>query len=386
MKRNLYVFSLFFLAIGVIASVGKCVAVAGIILALDIILNKRRDDIKGLFTEKIFKNSVFYLFVFVGTLLLSQVLLHDKHGIKAAFNFLERSLPFFIFLIAAYKREYVLEATLLGVCVAAVIVDFDTFKLLKYQSNVRAVSHFIDKPNSLGGWAAMVIPIVLGLAFSLRQYGKIIIFPILVVVPTFGTLIASGSRGAILGLLCSTLLVGAVLTVRCGKRCVLALLVCAGIVAGGFHLSDIQLKRSYDQERPLLWKSSIEMVQDRPFLGVGWSNFNESYNKEGYISPLAKEPHLDTPHNFILHFLTQAGLVGTSGLVVMLVAQLLMVMKRVYVNKRINAVLIGMLVLFFSMSAHGMVDIINLNRFFVMGYALYWGCVCYVLFKECQEV
>jgi len=62
------------------------------------------------------------------------------------------------------------------------------------------------------------------------------------------------------------------------------------------------------------WAASIKMFADRPISGVGPGNFNYVYTQ--YKNPAALEAVAD-PHNFILSILTQFGLLGLLGFLVM---------------------------------------------------------------------
>ena len=64
-----------------------------------------------------------------------------------------------------------------------------------------------------------------------------------------------------------------------------------------------------------LWESSLAMIADHPLLGVGLDNFLYLYQQR-YIHPAAlAEANLSHPHNLVLHFWLQLGLLGlVSGL------------------------------------------------------------------------
>ena len=61
------------------------------------------------------------------------------------------------------------------------------------------------------------------------------------------------------------------------------------------------------------------MIKDFPIHGVGLRQFNSVYINGNYINVKAREPHLDSPHNIILHYLTEMGLIGTVPLVALFV-------------------------------------------------------------------
>lgn len=78
-------------------------------------------------------------------------------------------------------------------------------------------------------------------------------------------------------------------------------------------------KISGDDERILLWGSSLNMIKDFPVHGVGLRQFNDIYINGNYINVKAREPHLGSPHNIILHYLTEMGLIGTVPLMALFV-------------------------------------------------------------------
>lgn len=59
-----------------------------------------------------------------------------------------------------------------------------------------------------------------------------------------------------------------------------------------------------------LWRSSLQMALDHPWLGVGPDNFLYAYRSQ-YILPAAwQEPNLNHPHSWLLDWWTRLGLVG----------------------------------------------------------------------------
>ena len=62
--------------------------------------------------------------------------------------------------------------------------------------------------------------------------------------------------------------------------------------------------------RLLLWRSSLQMALDHPWLGVGPDNFLYAY-RSGYLLPAAwQEPNLNHPHNIVLDWWTRLGIPG----------------------------------------------------------------------------
>lgn len=70
-------------------------------------------------------------------------------------------------------------------------------------------------------------------------------------------------------------------------------------------------------ERILMWESATKMFIDHPVVGVGLGNYYEEY-MTNYRSPLSRETQ-GHPHNVLLAFLSETGLLGTSGYILLFI-------------------------------------------------------------------
>ncbi|MBI4494185.1 MAG: O-antigen ligase family protein [Chloroflexi bacterium] len=59
-----------------------------------------------------------------------------------------------------------------------------------------------------------------------------------------------------------------------------------------------------------LWSASLAMARDHALLGVGMDNFLYLYQQSYLPEAAAQEPNLSHPHNLVLHFWLQLGLLG----------------------------------------------------------------------------
>jgi hypothetical protein len=96
--------------------------------------------------------------------------------------------------------------------------------------------------------------------------------------------------------------------------------VAAAILAGfaaivGYGLARGNLVHSSLTFRWWYWVGSARMIKLHPLLGVGWGNFGPSYL--GVRLPIASEEIID-PHNFIMQFFTELGVIGGGLLLVWL--------------------------------------------------------------------
>ena len=117
--------------------------------------------------------------------------------------------------------------------------------------------------------------------------------------------------------------------------------------------SNTMVHRSYDFERILLWKSSYHMWQDHPVFGVGFGNWNKQY--PNYISPLAKEPGLTIPHNVLLSFYSETGIIGGTGFLIFTLGTIVILARKIYKYPD-NIFYKIAFWSFITITCHGMVD------------------------------
>ena len=121
------------------------------------------------------------------------------------------------------------------------------------------------------------------------------------------------------------------------------------------------LSRSYDGERILLLKSSYNMWQDYPILGVGWSNWQYMYQNH-YIFDEAKERDLPMPHNNIAYFFSTTGVVGGIGYLIFTIGLFVYIIKEFNKNPE-SCLLPSFLWAFVSTTIHGQVDSGIVNKY-----------------------
>jgi putative inorganic carbon (hco3(-)) transporter len=120
-----------------------------------------------------------------------------------------------------------------------------------------------------------------------------------------------------------------------------------------------------------LWQSLVAMIRDHPFLGVGLDNFLYLYQQR-YILPTAlAEANLSHPHNLILHFWLQLGLLGLAA-ALWLVGQAFVLAHRVYTHSAdplTRVLALGAAGSLVDFVVHGMID----NSYFLPDLAIiFW--------------
>jgi len=127
-------------------------------------------------------------------------------------------------------------------------------------------------------------------------------------------LVLTFSTGGWLGALAGALVVVAALgrrrlALRVGIAAAGALLLTSSLAIAGVLPERLNPLRQTGGFRLDLWLSSLEMVRDHPFLGIGPDNFAyvyQTYLREGAVA----EPNLSHPHNWILHVWLELGILG----------------------------------------------------------------------------
>jgi O-antigen ligase len=134
--------------------------------------------------------------------------------------------------------------------------------------------------------------------------------------------------------------------------------------------------------RVQIWTSSLRMIADHPLLGVGLDNFLYRY-RDGYMQPeAAEEPNISHPHNWLLHFWLELGLLGVAAVVGLLawagsVAWRLVRTPGSPGQRLVGAAAVGV---FVDTLVHGSVD----NSYFLVDAAVVWWLFL-ALFAICSQ-
>jgi O-antigen ligase len=139
-----------------------------------------------------------------------------------------------------------------------------------------------------------------------------------------GAIVAAGillsySTGGWLGALAAVLVVLATmqrtrLAIRLGLVAGVLLLAVSTLAVGGLLPERLNPLRQTGGFRLDLWVSTIEMIRDHPLLGVGLDNFTYLYQQVYLREGAAAEPNLSHPHNWLLHFWVELGVLGVVAL------------------------------------------------------------------------
>lgn len=76
----------------------------------------------------------------------------------------------------------------------------------------------------------------------------------------------------------------------------------------------VNYTENYTVERIYIWQSSLDMFKDNIWsgIGIGGERFRELYDNQ-YMLSAAKEKHIPHPHNILLFYLSETGILGFVG-------------------------------------------------------------------------
>ena len=272
------------------------------------------------------------LVIFAVTLFVSAAFsLERGRSFHEAVSTLFSMLPFFLALFSV--RSWRLAAAIVGAfAVSAFLNDLwaalQVYFHLNFGWGNRPVG-FSKSPTFLGSFMLMTIPVLFLVPAHLfsRLPWKVFcwgcsIFSIVV-------LFLTQTRGAWIAFF-GTVIVLVLLEVRYRKVCLVGLIVLLMACMTAFHEYPEYYTRAgqtldpqfqSNTERVLMWKAAVQIFADHPIVGIGQDEFGLVYNRD-YISPQAKERPVDPnnprsghghPHNNLLKVLSERGLVGIAG-------------------------------------------------------------------------
>lgn len=185
------------------------------------------------------------------------------------------------------------------------------------EGGFRRLRSVYGSPNNAALYLGRVLPVLLAVTVLGRSGSRRTVYRLLAL-PIALAILFSFSRAAILLGVPSALLVMGLAAGGRWRWISLALLLVVGLSLIPL-LSTPRFRGLFDPHsgtlffRLQLWRSSVRMARDHPWLGVGPDNFLYVYRGR-YILPAAwQEPHLSHAHNIVLTYLTRLGIVGLAA-------------------------------------------------------------------------
>ena len=229
------------------------------------------------------------LAVFMGTVVLSSLVLGDRPSIHIAFQNVYRCLPFIVVTYLG-KQADIKYAALLGAMASVLVSSADLLYLTQYLGVKGRVGAFGKQVNNYATLLLGVLPVIFAALQDgrIRTLKKIYFLQSIVALLGLWSLWKTGSRGGMIGFFGGGIFVyGVICFYR--KRlklfltgfticfAVTAFVLLAGISGG--------VTRHYDMERLHMLRSSYAMWQDHKLAGVGLANWQKEYS----INYLLKE-------------------------------------------------------------------------------------------------
>lgn len=385
-KDKLYWLIVGLYSAGIVAGINKASYIALVLYLIWCFGYKEMPNYKSMFSNQSVKATCKYLVIFLGLYGLSSVLCGSFHGIKETGHYFERILPFFILLFMTYDKNIVLEPIVWGTVLGAVILTSNmTYEQFTYRNDI--MGGYLGNHNKAGGWSILILPLFVAFVYGIRNNRYIKVLGVIGVIIIVTCWIVAGSRGAWVG--------GFAMLAVCGllynnpiirKRILMALLT---LVVGIwlfllFSNTHVAAKGvGIDGTRYDMWLAAWRVFLDNPVLGIGYGNWN-SYWIHMYRPITNNWFESAAPHNLLLTHLVDVGILGTSGIAIMLTAQCRFLLNRLKCCIEMRYVCVAFLLAILGMLVHGLVDMIPSNRFYMKLYSFLWAVVIYMDIN-CQD-
>lgn len=381
-NKNLF---LFFLTLACVSGIGSFFIPA--FLCLIIYYKKNQDKLKNdINVLKNFKTVLLFMGFFLVCLLCSWVETGESEGLKLVRHNFERMLPFIFVVLGLSGKDEIdekLKYILFGSCVGIWIVCLSVLDKIFIDGLFRP-SSLLGSVNILGGTLILLLPFLI--VFAIYNYNKKRIFTFIIItgVLVLFTLLVIKSRGSWFGLGIMIALFP-ILLFKINKIPFKLLLFIESLllitaIGTYFAFYDV-LHRGYDFVRPGLRIVAWNIFLDYPVTGIGPSNFISNYSNGKFINPLMNVDGLWThAHNIYFKFLSENGIIGFSGFIVLIIFQLKVLWKSIVAEN--NFISIALFLSICGMLGHGWFDVCFSARYYSMTYWLLFGVFCYKSYKE----
>lgn len=342
------------------------------------------------------------LLVFVGATTVSLLFAADRHlALRAWREVVIEPAVYFglsLLLLRRPRQWWLLAVALVGIGVflgLMALVQLGTHQQLSQlpETSFKRVQAAYGSPDNLGLFYDRVIPLwlavlVLGRLALRWRLIWLAAGPLLGVVLLF-----TWSRGAWVATLVGCLLILTVVF-RWGRWLAIA---CLLVMAAAFAVKGVSVVQAFRpghahtvEQRVRVWRSSARMVRDHPIVGVGLDNFLHYYAPPlgpayarwikcphglGYMEPEAwQEPCLSHPHNEILDFWLNSGVLGLAAFI-WLEVQFWLLARRGWTQWSSTAeaaLVLGASAAMLAVLVHGFVD----NSYFLMDLSVVFWFLC----------
>lgn len=327
--------------------------------------------------ENCFYKTFFNIIILIGSLVIYAKYSNNENGFRFIVKYFDVLIPLVIVWIFIGRLPEFIKYSLIGFGIGNIINSLCATS--NWLEEGGRVGGYFGGPNDLGGILLVVTPFFLYGIFECKNRFLSLFF-VLNIALVVWCLHISNCRGAIIGVGYESILF---VTIRYYLLKMKTIKLLYGLVSTLIMIVlpiavVLCFSRSYDLERVLLWIAGYKMFIDNILFGVGLTNFNEYYNAF-YISPLAKEPYLQHPHNSILFILAETGLFGFVMFMNLILDIIKRAIKYIKVNdlkKREMSIACIFLLALFGIAVHAQVDCTPLWRPVRTAMVFSWTMVC----------
>ncbi len=254
-------------------------------------------------------------------------------------------------------------------------------------------------PNGLAAILLILIPVVLFGAFHYyRTYRRFSLLAGGISLVALVFMIGTGSRNAYFSFALVFLLMVYFLY-RSHDRALLKrlglvfLLLCVGVAFWEPEIISNRMDKDIQQDgRVYLSQTSIQLVREHPFIGIGLGNWGKVYHERFEAQNPLHEKDIQSPHNIYLQIWNETGVIGLIGFLVFILFQIKTMVASIRAFYRgdgnrlswVAGFFLPMVAIFFF----GMFDYAFFDRHMMQLYWFYWGaylCAVQFLPKEMDE-
>ena len=312
-------------------------------------------------------------------------------------RYFERMAPFFLLLLMMRPQLENGKLIWLGITASLAGQIISVFLHPVWQGG-RLLGNY-GSPNGLAAILLILIPVVFfGVLYYRRTYVRLSLLAGGISFVAVVLMICTGSRNACLSFAVVLLLLAYFLyrgrdrTILKGMG-LLLLLLCIGVAFWKPEVISSRLDRNIQQDgRVYLLQSSVQLVREHPFIGIGLGNWGKVYKERFEAQNPLHEKGIQSPHNIYLQVWNEVGGIGLVGFLAIIFFQIktMVASLRVFYRSGSGGMpwIAGFSLPMAAIFLFGMFDYDFFSRHTMQLYWFYWGaylCAVQFLPKEMDE-
>lgn len=295
----------------------------------------------------------------------------------------EQRLLLLYLLLGAVAIEAVLGLVQYYLLTPGNWIGYDTLRNRPYGifQQVNVLASFLATGIGLSLYLAVYDP------QALRERWRLALICAVLLIATVLVVVIQSRAGWIGAAVATILLLPQALRLSNPRRYLLLLALIAGVCIAFYSLWSGGAERPLEslvgrQVRTIYWAHSLEMMSKHPWLGIGYGYFEAAFVNDYYAvpQPLSGVPiieqNLDHPHNEILYWGVEGGVIAILGLAVWLFAGIRLLRQLPWPQR------LALIALPFPMLFHSMVEYPFYHS------VAHWSALCWLIWfidEECGE-